>query len=333
MTEAAGTGIEFQLSSARPALAPPSGGHLIAHVVVNVEYWRFDQPMPRAILTPPHGVRSVPDVPNFGWAEYGLRCGMPRIFDLVRDRGIPVSASMNAGIIDAYPSVAEAVLDAGWEVVAHGVSQSALTAEDDEAAVIAEARSILGEFAGVEPRGWLSPGLQQSFQTAALVRQAGFDYLCDWILDDLPVWLETASGRLVAVPYTLELNDSLLHAVEHHPSDALPRRLRDTLDTFDPELEHGPRIVTIGLHPHLIGVPHRIGHLAVCLDLLRARDDVVFMTGAGIADWFVASSRSVLGEAVAPVDVKNLARDEPVPEHEEDRHGDVLGSSDATGRE
>ncbi len=43
-----------------------------------------------------------------------------------------------------------------------------------------------------------------------------------------------------------------------------------------------------GLHPHLIGVPHRLPYLAGMLDLLQARDDVVFMTGAQIADWFTA---------------------------------------------
>jgi hypothetical protein len=48
-------------------------------------------------------------------------------------------------------------------------------------------------------------------------------------------------------------------------------------------------VFTIGLHPHLIAVPHRIGYLARILDLLQARDDAVFMTGSGIADWFMAS--------------------------------------------
>jgi peptidoglycan/xylan/chitin deacetylase (PgdA/CDA1 family) len=281
------TGIEFELSSARPALEAPPGGRLIVHVVVNVEYWRFDEPMPRAIMPAPHGVQSVPDVPNFGWAEYGLRCGLPRILALTRRLDIPVSASINAGIVEAYPSVAEAVLAADWELVAHGIAQRALTAEDDERAVIDSALELLRQFSGSAPRGWLGPGLQESFATAAILKEAGIDYVCDWILDDIPVWITTPQGRLVGVPYTLELNDSLLHAVEHHPSDELLRRLRFTLETFDQE--PGPHVVTLGLHPHLVGVPHRFGHLAACLELLRARDDAVFMTGAQIADWFAAA--------------------------------------------
>ena len=60
-----------------PPLAGLDGRPILVHLVVNVEHWPFDQPMPRTILTPPHGIGNVPDVPNFSWAEYGLRCGLP----------------------------------------------------------------------------------------------------------------------------------------------------------------------------------------------------------------------------------------------------------------
>ena len=66
--------VPFRLSSERPPLMPLDGGHILAHIVVNVEHWPFDRPMPRTLLTPPHGKETVPDVPNFSWAEYGLRC-------------------------------------------------------------------------------------------------------------------------------------------------------------------------------------------------------------------------------------------------------------------
>ncbi len=70
--------------------------------------------MPRTIITPPHGQGTVPDVPNFSWADYGMRPGMPRIIDLFTSRGLPASTSFNAGVIDAYPEAAEAMLKAGW---------------------------------------------------------------------------------------------------------------------------------------------------------------------------------------------------------------------------
>jgi hypothetical protein len=57
--------IPFVLSSDRAALPALDGKRILVHLVVNVEHWQFDQPMPRTIVTPPHGRETVPDVPNF----------------------------------------------------------------------------------------------------------------------------------------------------------------------------------------------------------------------------------------------------------------------------
>jgi allantoinase len=75
--------IPFMLASARPPLEPPDGRPLLVHIVVNVESWAFDRPPARTLLPPPHGEACVPDVPNYSWVEYGLRCGMPRLFRLL----------------------------------------------------------------------------------------------------------------------------------------------------------------------------------------------------------------------------------------------------------
>jgi peptidoglycan/xylan/chitin deacetylase (PgdA/CDA1 family) len=275
------------LASARAPLPPLDGKSLIAHVVINVEVWPFDQAMPRAILSAPHGRQPVPDVPNFSWVEYGLRCGLPRIIDLLARRGLPASVSFNAGVIESYPAAASAIRDAGWEFVGHGLTQRGLQAEDDEAAVITETLDRIEAFTGARPRGWLGPGLQETFATPDALLGAGVAYVLDWAADEVPTWLQAATGRLVALPYTLELNDSVLHAVEHNPSNAMWSRLVDTLTTLDAERGDQPRCVTLALHPHLMGVPHRAPYLERALDVLQARDDVVFVTGSRLADWFV----------------------------------------------
>jgi hypothetical protein len=90
------------------------------------------------------------------------------------------------------------------------------------------------------------------------------------------------------MPYAFELNDSLAYTVERQSSPELFTRIQDTVATFEPELPSQPRVLTLGLHPHQIGVPHRIGYLARGLRLLQERNDVVFMTGGAIADWYRA---------------------------------------------
>ena len=259
-------------------------------IAVNVELWSYDQPMPRAVLPAPHGRAAVPDVPNFSWAEYGLRAGLPRIMEILARRGLPANAMVNSAVIDEHPALAEAMLEAGWEFIGHGVRQRSLASEPDERAVIAESLNRVEHFTGRRPRGWLSPGLQETFETVHILKESGIDYVLDWVVDDVPAWIDTCHGPLIALPYTLELNDSVLHAVEHQPSAALHDRLVDTLAAFEPELEAQPRVVTLALHPHLIGVPHRSVHLARALDVLLTREDTIFVTAERIADWFVTAT-------------------------------------------
>ncbi|CUH62318.1 putative urate catabolism protein [Thalassovita gelatinovora] len=279
--------IPYSLANRQPPLAGPDGKRLIVNMVVNIEYWPFDREMPRKLLTAPHGREQVPDVPNFCWADYGMRVGMARLLSLFTARDLPVSASINATVIDAYPECAEAIRDAGWEFVGHGMHQTSLSTETSEADVIRETLKKLRAFTGKPVRGWLSPGLRETAATPDILAAEGIEYLCDWNVDDVPHWMRATPRDLIAMPYTLELNDSVVHAVEKHSSAEMLRRLETTLTCFDCGNETaGAKVLGIGLHPHLIGVPHRLPYLAEMLDLLQARDDVVFMTGAQIADWF-----------------------------------------------
>ena len=280
--------IPFRLSGQNPPLQPLDGARLLVHIVVNVEHWPLDKPMPRSILPAPHGKESVPDVPNFSWVEYGMRCGLPRILKVLADRGVSATTAINAVCLEEYADASEAMLRAGWEFMGHGVHQQALNVVEDPGAVIDEALARLERFTGRRPRGWLGPGLRESADTPELLVHGGVEYVCDWTLDDVPVWMHTANGPLIAMPYSLELNDSVMHAVESQPSATLLHRVTDTLETFAAEMDDTCRVLTIPLHPHLMGVPHRIGYLARTLDLLIGRDDCAVVTGSQLADWFAA---------------------------------------------
>ncbi|MEE8307901.1 MAG: polysaccharide deacetylase family protein, partial [Gammaproteobacteria bacterium] len=169
--------IPYQMSDKRPQLKGPDGKTLIVHLVVNVEHWQFESGMPRKIITSPHGTEHIPDIPNFCWAEYGMRCGMPRILEMFAERNLPASTSINAGVIDTYPASAEAMLTAGWEFIGHGFQQRSMQSEDDEASLIQAALDKLEAFTGTKTRGWLSPGLNESIDTPDILKAAGIDYV------------------------------------------------------------------------------------------------------------------------------------------------------------
>ena len=280
--------IAYQMANERQPLPPLNGKPLMVHVVMNVEYWPFDQPMPRGVIPPPHGKSVIPDVGNFAWVEYGMRVGMPRVMRILAERGIRASTFMNAQCADVYPTCAQAMLAADWEFVGHGWFQKSLATEDDEVAVIDRSLTRLEQLTGKRTRGWFGPGVGETVHTPDLLKERGIEWLSDWFVDDLPCWMTTRHGPLIAMPYTMELNDVPIWIIQGLSSDEIYRRLEATLETFDEELSNGPKVLTFGLHPHLVGVAHRASWFARCLDLLLTRNDTQFVTGSEIADWFLS---------------------------------------------
>ncbi len=279
--------IPFALSSDRSPLTGPNGKHLIVHIAMNIEYWPIERAMPRGIIPAPHGATPAPpDVPNFSWVEYGLRCGMPRILDMLARKGLPCSAFMNAQVADIYPTLMDAVIDAGWELVGHGWFQQSLKQADDEADVIRRCLDRLEKAGGTRPRAWLGPGLGETNDTPDILKAEGIEFLHDWVLDDLPVWMKTKHGPMVGLPYTFELNDVPIYAIQSGSTDEYLKRVEATLAMIDRELKSQPRVMTLALHPHIIGVPHIAYQLEQALDLLKARDDTVFVTSSILGDWF-----------------------------------------------
>lgn len=285
--------LPYQMSTERERLSAPQGKPLIVHIVVNIEYWPYDQPTPRSIVIPPHGKYHVPDLPNFCWSEYGNRCGMPRLLELFGSRKLPVSASINASVIDVYPSLAASIRDAGWEFIGHGIHQKSQgETSSDESTQIRGALDKLREFTGVAPRGWMSPGWSETYDTLDHLRENGIRYVTQWVVDDIPSWLRTKHGPMISLPYGLDLNDSVVYAIEKHSSAEMSLRVQQTIQCFEREIASTgqPKVLTLAMHPHLSGVPHRVPFLEAIIDTLLARDDTIFMAGSQIADWFSQQS-------------------------------------------
>jgi peptidoglycan/xylan/chitin deacetylase (PgdA/CDA1 family) len=257
-------------------------------VVVNVEEWALDAPIPRPVIPPPAGgPPPVPDVPNWAWHEYGMRVGFWRLKEVLDRHRVTATMALNASVALTYPPIVAAARGAGWEIMGHNFIQRALNREPDERAAIRRTIETIRDATGRAPRGWLGPGLVETWDTPDLLAEAGFEYVCDWTLDDQPADLDVKRGRLVAVPYTLELNDSPLFAVQHAPGEEFLRRVTAQFDRLYAEGEANARIMPIALHPYLMGVPHRIGLLDAALAHIERHDRVVFWTGEQILDWYV----------------------------------------------
>ena len=270
----------------RPTLKLPGGARMVVWTIVNVEDWGIERPMPRTVLPPPMGQPLLPDIPNWSWHEYGMRVGFWRLFDCMRKFGVVPTLAINGIVCRTYPRVAQAAKDAGWEFMGHGWLQAPMHKVDDQPGAIRETIEAIRAFTGKAPVGWESPGLTETAETLDHLAAAGIRYVANWVVDDQPLYLRSAHGPVVSVPYSLEINDIAMMVVQNHPAGELLQRGKDQFDRLYEESAATMRVMAVAVHPYITGVPHRIRYLEALYEHMRAKPGVVFWTGEKIHDWF-----------------------------------------------
>jgi allantoinase len=278
--------IKYEPIHRRRTLRLPGDARVAVWTIVNVENWRPTAPMPRVVLPPPMGQPLLPDVPNWAWHEYGMRVGFWRFLETLQSRGLKATFAVNGSACTVYREACLAARDAGWDFMGHGFVQTPMHKVDDQRVAIADTIRAITDLTGKPPRGWESPGLTETDETVDLLAEAGIEYVADWVLDEQPVPVRTRAGALVSIPYTVELNDVVISAVQHQPSDEILRRGRDQFDRLYLDGAKAPRVMAISIHPFLTGVPHRIKYLEALYDYILGHDGVVMWTGAEILDWY-----------------------------------------------
>ena len=270
----------------RPRLTLPDGARVAVWFIINVEEWDLGQPMARTVLPSPQGAPVSPDIPNYSWFDYGLRVGFWRLQRALDEHRLPATISLNAAVCEHYPALVQSCLARHWELLAHGYTQQVLHKEPDERATIRKTAAVIRSFSGHAPRGWMGPGLAETHHTPDILAAEGFEYVADWVNDDQPYEMRVKSGRLVALPYTVELNDIPIYLVQHHSAPELYRRAKDALAAMLDEGQESARVMAISLHPYITGAAHRIGHFRRLLEHITQQDGVSFWTGSGILDWY-----------------------------------------------
>jgi peptidoglycan/xylan/chitin deacetylase (PgdA/CDA1 family) len=159
----------------------------------------------------------------------------------------------------------------------------------DEAQVIERSLDIVRRFAPV--RGWLSPARSESHDTLDLLAQSGIDYVCDWVNDDMPYLMKTASKPLVAMPHSADIDDYTILVNNHHTENDFRDQLIDHFDVLYKEsATEGGRIMPISLHPWVIGQPYRIKALEDALAHIMSHPGVWAATGSQILDAWQAQA-------------------------------------------
>jgi allantoinase len=282
-----GERIAYSPITERPPLKLPNGARMAVWVIVNVEEWDPTQPMPRTVLTPPAGGSPMPDIPNWAWHEYGNRVGFWRLAKVLDEFAIPTVLAINGSALAAYPEIVRAAMERNWEFIGHGFTQRNMQKVPDERADIRKVRDVITKATGKPPRGWLGPGLTETWETPDLLVEEGYDYVADWVLDDQPVWLKTRTKPIVNVPYTQECNDVAMMLIQHHKASEYCERARDQFEQIYADAESSARIMALVVHPYIMGAPHRLKYFRGVFEVIRKKSDVLFWTGSQIVDWYL----------------------------------------------
>jgi peptidoglycan/xylan/chitin deacetylase (PgdA/CDA1 family) len=273
----------------RTPLKLPNGARMVVWTIVNVEEWDIDRPMPRTVLTPPAGGSPKPDIPNWAWHEYGNRVGFWRMLELLDALKIRAVLAINGTALGTYEPISRAALERGWEFMGHGYTQRNMQAVENEREDIRRTTEAIRAFTGRAPRGWLGPGLTETWDTPDLLAEQGYEYVCDWVLDDQPLWLQTKGRPLVSVPYTQECNDVAMMLIQHHKASEYADRAIDQFDQLYADSKDSARIMALVVHPYIMGAPHRLKYYRMALEHILKKRDVLFWTGEQILDWFRAT--------------------------------------------
>lgn len=260
----------------------PEAKRVAVWFVISAEHFPLI-PSDAPFRAPGHMQTPYPDYRHYTARDYGLRVGLWRLLDALETRGIAASVAVNGAVAERHPELLDAVLEGGHEVIAHSTDMNGAVAsgmgDDAERAIIAEAQRQLAKAA---PTGWLSVARSQSFRTHELLAEAGFRYMCDWPIDDVPV--RFASG-IVNLPLNHELSDRQIIVTQGASAESWAEQMRDAYATLDAE---GGRVLPIHVTPYILGLPYRAAAFEALLDWLRAQPGCWFAQGRGIVEAFEA---------------------------------------------
>ncbi len=262
----------------------PDGKKLAFYIGLNIEHFHVDQLAMGAIASTP------PDPMTYGKRDYGNRVGIWRMMELFDEVGLRASAITNSEVCEHYPQIIEAGVARNWCWVGHGLNNSMMHtgySEEEESEVL---DTIVESFAAVVPngpKGWLGPGLTETFNTPRLLRERGFTYLLDWCADDVPFHLNIPG--MVSVPYSLSVNDISMFESTTFSASSYAEMV---LDQFEVLLSEGGRVMALPIHPFVIAQPYRFKHFARAIREITSHPDVWVTTAEDIANHFIDTTPS-----------------------------------------
>lgn len=283
----------------RPKIVWPGRARLAFWVAPNIEFYELDPPEnPQRRSWP----RPHPDVVPYSHRDYGNRVGHWRMMEVMDKHGVRGSISFSVAVAAHHPEIVQACVDRNWEFFSHGIYNTRYCygmEEAQERAIIEDSIQTVKDATGQTIAGWLAPALTHTERTMDLLAEYGIKYTCDLFHDDQPMPVNVKTGRLISMPYSLEINDFIAYLAYSMTPNAYGDVIKRQFDQLYEEGAESGTVMCIPLHAYLVGQPHRVKGFADALKHITAHKDVWVTTAVEIADYFYANYYDAISADIA----------------------------------
>src|SRR5262245_52369482 len=239
----------------RPPIRWPNNARVALWICPNILHWEYQPPEDPWVTS---WSRMVPDVFSFGRQEYGTRIGFWHMLEVLDKHNARCTVVVNPAALKWNPEICKASIERKWDYIGHGKYNTrfffGLTPKEELAYHLDIIRDV-EDMTGVRMRGMAGAGPQCATEnTPDLVAEAGLLYYGDFFHDDQPFPIKVKSGRLISVPYSLEINDAAFLGAAFEADQFADAAMRQ-FDTLYREGAESGRVMCISLHAYLFGQP------------------------------------------------------------------------------
>ncbi len=220
--------------------------------------------------------------------EYGSRAGVWRILRLLEEYKVNGTIFACGRAIERNPEAARQFTALGHDIVGHGYrwEQHWGMEPEFERDQIRKTVQAVEEHSDYRMRGWFCR-YQRSFNTRRILLDEGFFFESTVFNDDLPYFVKVDGTPMLIIPYSLDNNDVRFMRGTFLTAEHFFHYIRDTFDTLYKEGATHPKMMSVGLHDRIIGLPGPAKGLRMFLEYARGFPDVLFARRTDLAQWWI----------------------------------------------
>lgn len=267
----------------RPKIHWPDNKTLALWITVPIQFFPLNQ-KGDPFKVPGGMTMPYPDLRHYSLRDYGNRVGIYRLLNAFDKYNIKPTFAINSQAAERMPYLMERINERRDDIICHGLNMDAINhsglSKQEEKLQIQQALEQLRGLTSLPIHGWLSPAKNESINTLDILSEEDILFVCDWVNDELPYYLNagdktTSKQSLISMPLSTELEDYFIIQQNFHSEESWHQQICDACDFLITEAStQGGRMLSLTIHPWLMGQPHRITYLEQTLEYLANKKEI-----------------------------------------------------------